>query len=78
MLGTGLFGHTYNDRRIHDIETQGFYSNPLPYYEFLQYRVLILFKPKLVEADIENPEFSLILSKKHTYDIASIIQMCYK
>lgn len=57
--------------RIHDLEAQNFYSNPLQYYDFLQNRVMILFKPKLVEPDHDHPEFSLILSKKHTYDIVS-------
>ncbi|KAF5357773.1 hypothetical protein D9756_001634 [Leucocoprinus leucothites] len=57
------------EKEIHDLEAQGFYSNPLQYYDFLQNRVMIMFKPKLVEPDLDHPEFSLILSKKHTYDV---------
>lgn len=54
--------------RIHDLESQGLYSNPVNYYDFLQNRVLILFKPKFEDPDPEA-EFSLVLSKKQNYDI---------
>ncbi len=57
--------------RIHDLEAQGLYSNPLQFYDFLQNRVMIIFKPKFEEIDQEHPEFSLILSKKHNYDTVS-------
>lgn len=55
--------------RTHDLENQGLYSNPISYYDFLQNRVLITFKPKFDEPD-DNlyPEFELTLSKKMTYD----------
>ena len=59
--------------RIHDLESQGLYSNPIQYYDFIQNRVMILFRPKFDEADHENPDFSLVLSKKHTYDIVSTL-----
>lgn len=55
--------------RLHDYEAQGLYSNPLHYYDFLQNRVMILFKPKFEESDPEHPEFHLTLSKKQNYDI---------
>lgn len=55
--------------RIHDLENQGLYSNPTQYYDFLQNRVMIVFRPKFEEADREHPEFSLVLSKKQNYDI---------
>ena len=55
--------------RLHDYEAQGLYSNPVQYYDFLQNRVMILFKPKFDEADAEHPEFHLTLSKKQNYDI---------
>lgn len=52
--------------RIHDVDSQGLYSNPVQFYDFLQNRVLILFKPKV--DDVELPEFELMLSKKMNYD----------
>jgi hypothetical protein len=58
--------------RIHDVEAQSLYSNPLQFYDFLQNRVMIIFKPKFEEANPET-EFSLVLSKKHTYDLVSMI-----
>jgi ubiquitin carboxyl-terminal hydrolase 7 len=58
--------------RIHDVEAQGLYSNPLQFYDFLQNRVMIIFKPKFEEANPET-EFSLVLSKKHTYDLVRMI-----
>lgn len=54
--------------RINDIESQGLYSNPVGYYDFLQNRVLVLFKPKFEDSDPEA-EFNLVLSKKQNYDI---------
>jgi hypothetical protein len=54
--------------RIHDFESQGLYSNPVQFYDFLQNRVMIIFRPKNEEIDAEHPEFSLTLSKKQNYD----------
>jgi ubiquitin carboxyl-terminal hydrolase 7 len=54
--------------RIHDLEIQGLYSNPIQFYDFLQNRVMIVFRPKS-DSDHEAPEFSLVLSKKQTYDM---------
>ena len=34
---------------VRQLETQGLYSNPLQFYDFLQNRVDILFKPKFYE-----------------------------
>ena len=53
------------------LEAQGLYSNPALYYDFLQNRVMIIFRPKYEEVDHENPEFNLILSKKQNYDMVS-------
>ena len=58
--------------RIHDLEAQGIYSNPMQYYDFLQNRVMVVFRPKFEEPDQDHPEFSLILSKKHNYDIVRL------
>ena len=54
--------------RLHDYETQGLYSNPVQYYDFLQNRVMVLFRPKYEETDADHPEFHLTLSKKQNYD----------
>ena len=54
--------------RVHDLENQGLHSNPAQYYDFLQNRVMITFRPKFDEADHENPEFNLVLSKEQSYD----------
>lgn len=47
------------------MEMQGLYSNTVQFYDFLQNRVTIFFRPKLEEANHEKPELHLILSKKH-------------
>ncbi|KAF8350768.1 hypothetical protein F5887DRAFT_1210069 [Amanita rubescens] len=57
------------EKEVHDLESQGLYSNPVQYYDFLQNRVMIIFKPKFEEPEQDNPEFKLILSKKQNYDI---------
>lgn len=62
MLANVLF-------RVHDIDTQGLQSTPIGYYDFLQNRVMIIFRPKVDEGD---PEFNLVLSKKHNYDTVSL------
>jgi ubiquitin carboxyl-terminal hydrolase 7 len=58
--------------RIHDLESQGLYSNPIQYYDFIQNRIMVLFQPKNEEPDQNNPDFSLVLSKKQNYDIVSV------
>jgi len=57
--------------RIHDVEAQGLSPNPVHFYDFLQNRVMIIFKPKFDDADAES-EFSLVLSKKQNYDMVYI------
>lgn len=42
------------------------------FYDFLQNRVMIIFRPKYDEPDDRNPEFDLVLSKKMNYD-----HVCY-
>jgi len=59
------------EKEIHDLESQGLYSNPVQFYDFLQNRVMIIFKAKFEEPD-ESSEFSLVLSKKQNYDIMSV------
>jgi ubiquitin carboxyl-terminal hydrolase 7 len=59
------------DRRVVDMEDQGMYTNPVAYYDFLQHRVMVHFKPK-DEVSETSAGFDLTLSKKMTYDMVSI------
>ena len=43
----------------------------MQFYDFLQNRVMLIFRPKFEEPDHDHPEFSLILSKKQNYDVVS-------
>jgi ubiquitin carboxyl-terminal hydrolase 7 len=56
-----------NFRRINDLESQGLYSNPAQFYDFLQNRVMIVFKPRY--DDQGDDDFHLVFSKKQNYDI---------
>lgn len=60
------------EKESHDLESQGLYSNPINFYDFLQNRVMISFRPKFEEVGQDNPEFNLVLSKKQNYDIMSV------
>ena len=62
--------------RVHDLESQGLNTNPVQFYDFLQNRVLITFRPKYEEIDHDHPEFNLILSKKQNYDIVCSSNSC--
>jgi len=57
-----------SDQEARDLESQGLYSNPVQFYDFLQNRVVVLFKPKFDEPDTDQPEFTLALNKKQNYD----------
>ncbi|KAI0928557.1 hypothetical protein AcW1_005763 [Taiwanofungus camphoratus] len=59
------------EKEVHDLESQGLYSNPTQFYDFLQNRVMIMFRPKYEEPDPDHPEFNLVLSKKQNYDVMS-------
>jgi ubiquitin carboxyl-terminal hydrolase 7 len=61
-----------SEAEVHELETQGLYSNPLQFYDFLHNRVTIVFRPKFDEPDADHPEFSLVLSKKQNYDAVRI------
>jgi hypothetical protein len=54
---------------IADLEAQGLASSPVAFYDFLQNRVVIHFRPK-DETDAEAG-FDLTLSKKMTYEMVS-------
>lgn len=57
---------------IADFESQGLASSPVAYYDFMQNRVVIHFRPK----DETDPEagFDLTLSKKMTYEMVRRLQ----
>ena len=56
-----------HSRRNYALESDGLYSNPVQYYDFLLHRVMIVFRPKFEEPDIDG-KFPLTLSKKQNYD----------
>ena len=60
------------DHRVADMENQGIYSSPVSYYDFLQNRVMVHFKPKDEDSE-KAAEFNLTLSKKMTYDMVCIL-----
>lgn len=60
-----------SDKEVHDIESQGLCSNPRQFYDLLQNRVVVLFRPKFGELDAGLPKFSLVLNKKQDYNAAS-------
>lgn len=55
-----------SEKEISDFEAQGLLSTPIQFYDLLQNRVLIKFKPRFEDAGLE--EFDLVLSKKMNYD----------
>jgi len=54
--------------RIHDLDSQNLYSNPVQFYDYLQNRVMIFFRPRAEEVSAEYPEFHLSFNKKQNYD----------
>ncbi|PVG02230.1 putative ubiquitin-specific processing protease 21 [Serendipita vermifera] len=56
-----------SEKDILDLESQGLASSPVAYYDFLQNRVVIHFKPR-DEIDTDAG-FDLVLSKKMTYEM---------
>jgi ubiquitin carboxyl-terminal hydrolase 7 len=49
-------------------------SSPIAFYDFLQNRVLLLFKPKF--EDQGGEEFELVMSKKANYELVSCVFSC--
>jgi len=56
------------NQEAHDFKSQGLYPDPPQFYDFLQNRVRVLFRPKFDEPGADQPEFSLVLNKKQNYD----------
>ncbi|KAI5451946.1 ubiquitin-specific protease ubp15 [Naganishia albida] len=57
------------DKEVSDCEQQQLYASVPQFYDFLQNRVLVSFRPKYEEPSASNPEFDLMLSKKMTYEL---------
>lgn len=57
--------------RVAEYEAQSLYSNIPQFYDFLQNRVLVQFKPRFEEDPGRTQDFDLMLSKKMTYDVVS-------
>ena len=75
MSFASLFKYLANSRRISDLESQGLYSNPVQFYDFLQNRVMIVFKPRY--DDQGDEEFHLVFSKKQNYDTVRWLAMSF-
>ncbi|CAD6570825.1 MAG: hypothetical protein TREMPRED_006048 [Tremellales sp. Tagirdzhanova-0007] len=57
------------EKEVQDLEAQSLYSSTPQFYDFLQNRVLVQFKPRYEDLTGKVPEFDLVLSKKMTYDV---------
>lgn len=71
--GIFVYGKSSRRDRIADLEAQSLYSSVPQFYDFLQNRILVHFKPRYEDRAASVPEFDLMLSKKMTYDIVSLI-----
>jgi ubiquitin carboxyl-terminal hydrolase 7 len=67
----GLTPSNFLRIRVTDCEQQQLYASVPQFYDFLQNRVLVSFRPKFEEPSATNPEFELMLSKKMTYELVS-------
>ncbi|WVO13321.1 hypothetical protein L204_100935 [Cryptococcus depauperatus] len=56
------------EKEVADLESQSLYSSVPQFYDFLQNRILVHFKPRYEDKSGQLPEFELMLSKKMTYD----------
>jgi ubiquitin carboxyl-terminal hydrolase 7 len=56
-------------RRLAEYESQSLYTTIPQFYDFLQNRVLVQFKPRHEENPGRTQDFDLMLSKKMTYDV---------
>lgn len=59
------------NHRVDDLEAQNLYSSVPQFYDFLQNRVLVQFKPRHEDQSGKAPDFDLMLSKKMTYEVVS-------
>ncbi|WVQ73689.1 hypothetical protein IAR50_003269 [Cryptococcus sp. DSM 104548] len=57
------------EKEVSDLDAQGLYSSVPAFYDFLQNRILVHFKPRYEDKGNMAPDFELILSKKSTYEV---------
>jgi ubiquitin carboxyl-terminal hydrolase 7 len=60
---------------VQDLEAQNLYSSVPQFYDFLQNRVLVQFKPRYEDTTGKAPDFDLMLSKKMTYDVVCDVSL---
>ncbi|KAK4688080.1 ubiquitin carboxyl-terminal hydrolase 7, partial [Tremellales sp. Uapishka_1] len=60
-----------SEKEVQDLESQALYSSTTQFYDFLQNRVLVQFRPKNEDPSGKAQEFDLMLSKKMTYEVMS-------
>ncbi|KAL7419595.1 ubiquitin-specific protease ubp15 [Cryptotrichosporon argae] len=58
-----------SEKEVQDLEAQSLYSSVPQFYDFLQNRILIQFKPRYEDNSGKAPDFDLMLSKKMTYEV---------
>jgi ubiquitin carboxyl-terminal hydrolase 7 len=56
---------------VQDLEAQNLYPTVPQYYDFLQNRVLVQFKPRYEDNPGRSADFDIMLSKKMTYEVVS-------
>lgn len=56
-------------KEVEDLEAQSLYSSVPQFYDFLQNRVLVQFRPRFEDHAGAPGEFDLMLSKKMTYEV---------
>jgi len=57
------------EKEVSDLEAQSLYSSVPQFYDFLQNRVLVQFKPRYDDNSTKAPDFDIMLSKKMTYEV---------
>ncbi|KAL1410390.1 ubiquitin-specific protease ubp15 [Vanrija albida] len=57
------------EKEVQDREAQSLYSSVPQYYDFLQNRVLVQFKPRYNDGTNGEKDFQIMLSKKMTYEV---------
>lgn len=52
------------------------FTNPVQFYDFFLNRVVVTFRPKFEDPTPEN-EFSIVLSKKNTYEQVRLLEKTF-
>ncbi|KAJ7234796.1 ICP0-binding domain of ubiquitin-specific protease 7-domain-containing protein [Mycena rebaudengoi] len=67
----GAWLYTYAQQVIRMFPEGVGHPDPIQFYDFLENRVLVVFRPKSQQVSHDYPEISAVLSKKNTYDTIS-------